>query len=1030
MKTLAWWWPSPERLHEILLSDAEAHSPAVALAVHQRMQIRRRHHSELIDTPRAEHVDERAILKQLEEVVGDGCQVLLIEGKSGTGKSHVVRWLEIQLDRQEDRASRVVLAVGKGSRLRDIVKRLCDRPELEGDAHADLRQQLSRVQEPIEPRDAASRLCQELASVCEARARAAKRKQQEGRSLTEIEKLQKEWGDTRQLPHILVYNPLRPLFVDEGRAMRRLVEHLHAKVDPLGVRTEQEFVDADLLFDEIPDEIDDNAGRVLSRLGDPDRRRDAIRVLNEALDEAKRSLLHLNPGVLQDVFKSIRQELLRQEKELVLLIEDFADLSGLQKEVLQASIQTGSPGGMKTYCTLRTVFAYTDGILKEETVLSRAQHIYYVPNLLREHDVIEQSVRLIGSYLQAARFGAAALENAMRGGHAAEQWLPAPPDLDDEATAVRDQFGKSSESIPLFPFTRAVIDQLIRDTYSKDLLFIPRDIIRDVMPRVLQHRDAFLRGDFPPDAFRPSRAAQLTEEQSRWLRKVNPTGAMRQRLESFLLYWGLNAGAARAFGLPQPDSADDKEPPSTEAPPPSESHEPPRSRREDASGGESAPAELFPDERQLFQHWRAGTDIASNQERRAIRKAIDVSLRPVLAWAWLPRIEKSSAVSARWNGLHEWIDIAGLRRASDVHVPLTLVTKEERDDKLANEALAKELVGVYAPTKTWDLASIEPHLVAHLSFIESHRAEAERHFLGIWHSRSWDALPFLVTALAMTGAVLGVRDCASSVPADFIDALFADPPPMAPRDGTWSREIAMPLRELRTSLRRLLELEVGAYQGDGGTVQGIDVERLLPFVPAPKRDPGPLPTVPAFPASASMDPDIKTVTTAAAILGRVASASIDELDARRAVATVVRGHLGEHLEKDALVIALGALRKEVSELDALTEERANEVKTMIAALKKAAVVDPLDSTDRLVANDASPFQRLISLGSNEPDAARLENTKSILEKVDEFLREHERYLADATDIDPLDEALAAHETELAGARGVLEELASRTEAAP
>jgi len=64
MSDLSWWWPTPQRLHEVLLSDAEAHSRAVALAVHQRMYIRRRHHDEPIDTARSETVDERAILTQ------------------------------------------------------------------------------------------------------------------------------------------------------------------------------------------------------------------------------------------------------------------------------------------------------------------------------------------------------------------------------------------------------------------------------------------------------------------------------------------------------------------------------------------------------------------------------------------------------------------------------------------------------------------------------------------------------------------------------------------------------------------------------------------------------------------------------------------------------------------------------------------------------------------------------------------------------------------------------------------------------
>ncbi|MDI1450819.1 protein DpdH [Polyangium sp. 6x1] len=1046
MNALSWWWPSLSRLNEVLLGDAEAHSPAVALAVHQRMRIRRRHYDEPIDTDRAETVDEWAIFRQLEEPVGDGCQVVLIEGKSGTGKSHVVRWLEIQLDRRarreprEDEPPPVVLPVSKGARLRDIVKQLCDRPELAGDEHAALRQQLSRAQEPVDPKDAASRLCQQLAFVCETRAGDAKRKQAEGRALTALESLQKKWGDPQQLPHLLVYNPLRPLLVDDGRPLRRLVEHLHTKAGALTPRTDQEFVDADLVFDELPDELDKRARQVLRHLEDPDERREAVRVLNDALDDAKRILLNLNPGVVQEVFKSIRRELLRQGKELILLVEDFADLSGLQREVLQAAIQTGAPGGVKTYCTLRTVLAFTDGFVSEHTVLSRAQYVYYVPNQLREDEVVEQSVRLVGAYLHAARFGAAALEKALREASDVERWMPAPPELSDADSIRLEAFGKSGNA-PLFPFTRNVVERLVRDTYAgKALLYVPRDVIRDVMPRVLDHREAFERGEFPPKAFQQSRQAQLTDEQAKWVGNIKTDGATRGRLERFLRYWGSNAGAARVFGLPAPDGSNGTGEPDDvvdtfEDPGSSGSNEADGNDEKKGTGGAGGDVpppvvEPFAAEREEFDAWRRGKDVAAPGERQTIRKAIDASLRPALGWAWRPRLSKS-VFATRWQGWQEWIDVAGLRLASDAHAPLTLVSHEARNDTLVNGAVARELAAVRGAhtLKSWDVEGIEKSLAGYLAFVERHRPAVERHLLGLFCLRRWDVLPFLVDALTLTGAMLGVPNCGSSAPDEFIDALFADPPDGSFHDGDWSEKRLKPLREARASLRRLLEQEIGAFQGDADTVHGLDVARLLPFVPAPRREPAPALADPAFPLHAT-DADAKTITTAVSLLRDRAldTASRAELDERRKLAARVRAYLGPDLDKEALVKALGALLNELKQLDVLTEERASEMRTVVTQLKKAAVVEPLESTDRLVANDASLWQRLVSLGRNEPDIARLANTERILVKVDAFLRDHERHVAASTKIDPLDEAMATHETQLAEARRLLGGVAPATAA--
>ena len=1034
MSDLSWWWPTPQRLHEVLLGDAEAHSKAVALAVHQRMHIRRRHHDEPIDTAQSESIDEGAILTQLQEPVGDGCQVVLIEGKSGTGKSHVVRWIEIQLDRLPDRSSRVVLLVGKGSRLTDIVKHLSERPELAGPKHAALREQLSRAQQPIEPKDAASRLCNQLAFVCGERARIAAQKRQQGEALTHLEELYTKWGVPAQLPHLLVYNPLRPCFVEKDRPMRRLVEHLHARADPLQPRTGQEFVDADLTFEDLPDDLDERARRLFGRLEDPEQRSAAVRVLNDALDEAKRILLQLDPGVVQEVLKSIRRELLEQGKELVLLVEDFADLSGLQGEVLQASIQTGAPSGVKTYCTLRTVFAFTDSLLREQTVLSRAQHVYYVPNQIGENQVVEHSVRLVGSYLRAARFGAEALEKAAQESSSAESWLPAAPELGEEARLLLDAFG-AWEGIPLFPFTRRVIDRLVRDIYAgqQTLLFVPRDIIRDLMPRVLNHREAFLQGAFPPDVFRPSREAPMADEARRWLMRQTLPGAARKRLERFLLYWGLNLGAARAFGLPEPDATESTPPPEAELGARASGEADETDGDTDPNRREPRPAfALFADDRRRFEGWRAGIDIAAQDDRRNIRRAIDNCLRPALGWAWRPRIDRSAAVSGRWRGWDEGIDVAGLRLAQGMPV-LTLVRSEEREDKLGNEALAKELVSVCGPAgmpspKTWDVEGIEMHLAAHLAFIERHRPAVEQHLLGLWNLRRWDALPFFVSALATTGAILGVQNCGSSVPEEFFYALFADPPEAAPNDSSWCREISTPLRPLRALLRDMLEREIGAFQGHGQTIHGIDVARLLPFVPAPRCEPAAPPAVPTFPPGAKSDADIQAVVDTAAILDRIETASIAELVDRKALAERVRTHVGSRAEKDGLVTALATLLRQLTNLGTVTTDSVEHMKAAISALKKAALVDPLESTAALVSDDASLWQRLVSLGRNESDIGRLANTARILSKVDAFLGEHERRLHDAATIDPLDEALAAHQTQLAEARTRLGGPASTDEA--
>ena len=318
------------------------------------------------------------------------------------------------------------------------------------------------------------------------------------------------------------------------------------------------------------------------------------------------------------------------------------------------------------------------------------------------------------------------------------------------------------------------------------------------------------------------------------------------------------------------------------------------------------------------------------------------------------------------------------------------------------------------------------HLAAHLAFVERHRPAVEQHLLGLWHHRRWDALPFLVGALATTGAILGVPNCGSSMPEEFIDALFADPPEAAPGDSAWCREISALLRPLRVSLRDLLEREIGAYQGDGGMIHGIDVVQLFRFVPAPRCEPAPPPTVPTFPPNAIPDADIKVILDTVSVLDRLETASIDELADRKALAERVRSHVGSRAERDKLAAALGTLVRELTNLGVMMGDDTEQMKTMIAALKKAALVEPLESMDALVGGDASLWQRLVALGRNEADIGRLTSTARILDRIDVFLTGHERALRDAAAIDPLDEALTAHEALLADASVHLSESATPT----
>ena len=85
---------------------------------------------------------------------------------------------------------------------------------------------------------------------------------------------------------------------------------------------------------------------------------------------AKQELLGLSPTVTE-LFLKVREQLFHDGKELVLLVEDFAVLSGLQGQLLQVMIEGAYRDGRQVLCTMRVALAYTPGYMQTATVLTR-----------------------------------------------------------------------------------------------------------------------------------------------------------------------------------------------------------------------------------------------------------------------------------------------------------------------------------------------------------------------------------------------------------------------------------------------------------------------------------------------------------------------------------------------------------------------------------------------------------------------------------------------------------------------------------
>ncbi len=870
-RDLLTYWPREDDVAACVKTDAEASSEAVSLAVHQPMRFERR----IIggDTAVVGPCDEHELLRALTTAnLPEGRVIVPIVGSSGIGKSHVIRWLNAQIRRMPGADRRVTIRIPKGTSLKGVLTILLD--ELPGEPYEKYRKELTRAQQELDPREAAGLLCEMLAHTLgeiasEARTRLlinpGDRTAQEREAFCRSD----------MLPALLRNQLLRDQhFVRTASGadgvVKRLVEQL-TEGRAAGADDDRQhlFTPNDLVFD---DHLDRDAlgrdeKRAVNQLEREDRRVAAARILNAALDSAKQRLLRLDPTV-SDLFDSVRKELLADKRELVLLIEDFAVLSGLQKQLLQVIIKEAVRDGRQVLCTMRTALAYTTGYMDTATVLTRANVEYTIPDEPGlEKEILGRIRRLVGAYLNAARWGQSRLEQAYQRGFdtsgSPRGWIPSfVADVEPEARATLDAFGSSTDGYELFPFNGDAIDGLAHDgcVQAGRLVYNPRFVIQNIVNKVLVHRDLFERTGFPPQSFGASGRRLLAPVTGEVKRRV-PPGDLDRYLR-FLVYWGgdpsepaeiahVEPRVFTAFGLdkarfgrdavPTPDPArkqSEKESTSSEPPPGARSKDPVEAGWE-----------------RTLEGWRAGTQIPQAKANQ-LRKWIVDALRDFIDFDW--DIFRPLAGWKVWFvGEYVYIPRAtghGGRQASEAMV--VVCAEEDLVDEATSSRVHANLMALVRFHEihrgTWDYEGAEEDLPRYAALVEHLAGQARSFIRARYFKAEWDPVPALVQGLLIGARLGGVEGASRDDVGQLIAALFVPAPDLPPSTtglpspseaevAEWlaftnclrgcRRDADKESREHPSWAGHLLNL-VGARQGQADTVHAIDLIRLRPAIDA------------------------------------------------------------------------------------------------------------------------------------------------------------------------------------------------------
>jgi hypothetical protein len=640
MTTLERYWPSQKNVAECIRTEAEAVDDAVLLAVHEPGPLITRSAGGGVER----RATERDLLESLMRDASDGSAVLVaITGESGVGKSHMVRWLNAQLQRHPQFGQLVIVLVPKTASLRQVVELILE--PLKGDAYENLLAELSKAVEHLQTREAAAllgtaisnELAQKLATGME-RLQAADGAGRDDRDLRDQLDLTKKLRDLIRAPEVL-----------DGwfsAVLERIVRQTLEGGSETQTGELRRFVPEDLIMPDnwSPGTVTSPVQAALQRLtaNDGARRPLAAEILQNALDPALRTVFQfsraLGQRTIEEIVDEIRQALLKDGKELVLLIEDFAALAGIQQPLLNLIIAESDHGGVRVRAPIRTALAVTDGFLPgRQTILTRAKQEWFIPNTAASPEaIVERFTNLAGRYLNAARWGADALRGQFRTSklEQLDNWVipfrdPLSAEDDDKLSA----FGSSRQGYPLFPLSKISIDAMCRRELrvGNELRFNPRSFINTVLRETLNLRPLFEAGVFPPANFKgaaPPGGVVLALERRGW-----PQDKCK-RIEVVLDHWAGNPdslaeqprivpGVFEAFGLPWPfaSNGDELPPPDPPSGPDGERNPPP------------LPEEPVPSAPEYIEAWANGN--IPQDRARQVRNLLETALNERIDWGIL-----------------------------------------------------------------------------------------------------------------------------------------------------------------------------------------------------------------------------------------------------------------------------------------------------------------------------------------------------------------------------------------------------------
>ena len=425
-----------------------------------------------------------------DETVSNKHQFIIVEGSSGAGKSHFIRWINAKLHMKSESGDVVLMIRRSDNTLKGTIRQLIDIDEVKQIANKEAYERLVKANQTISEQKFKSTIYH--------------------RFIVEIENESRESSDElnilspikrKRLLALLKNDFFTERMLENGGPIERIFRKITAADSRVDLETVAKFEDADFTLSiDFVEEMDDagadrNALTMANRLTEYEEENEEIaeitQYMNSFVEEVIQASAGIEPGDFQQIFKEIRQELRKQNKNLILLIEDITAFTGINQELLNALVveHTGMNEKDKL-CRLISVVGttgeyyrlfrsnYKDRITRQITIKD---------GIIGEHK--EDLIQFVARYLNAVSLESEILEEWVRNG-ANRADIPIHHDTNGEKWGYYDF--DHHRRVSLYPFTRnAIINLYAAMPRQKTPRYILQDIVEKAVNEILFRKEFY-----------------------------------------------------------------------------------------------------------------------------------------------------------------------------------------------------------------------------------------------------------------------------------------------------------------------------------------------------------------------------------------------------------------------------------------------------------------------------------------------------------------------------------------------------------